>query len=395
MKSLQKMTNEELWELFPIVLEDYNPLWQNWYQKEQEMILDAVNREYAARIHHIGSTAVYGMRAKPTVDILLEIKKECDLNLLIQNLEEIGYIYARQPHKPAPHMMFQKGYTTLGFEKEVYHLHIRYQGDWDEIYFRDYLRIHSDAAAKYAELKERLRTEYEHDRDGYTLAKTAFVKEITAMAREEKKRNYQKELDLVIDKVQKEGKTPTLLLHSCCAPCSSYVLEYLSRYFKITVFYYNPNIYPQQEYEKRVQEQQHFIQDIPSKHPIGFWEGRYEQEEFYSAVKGLEKIREGGERCYACYELRLKETARLAKEKGFDYFTTTLSISPLKNAVKLNEIGERLGAQIQVPYLVSDFKKKNGYQRSIALSGEYGLYRQDYCGCIFSKKVVIRKAGKP
>lgn len=187
MKSLQKMTNEELWELFPIVLEDYNPQWQNWYQKEQEMILDAVNREYAARIHHIGSTAVYGLRAKPTVDILLEIKKECDLNLLIQNLEEIGYIYARQPHKPAPHMMFQKGYTTLGFEKEVYHLHIRYQGDWDEIYFRDYLRIHSDAAAKYAELKERLRTEYEHDRDGYTLAKTAFVKEITAMAREEKK----------------------------------------------------------------------------------------------------------------------------------------------------------------------------------------------------------------
>lgn len=385
MKSLQEMTNEELWELFPIVLEDYNPQWNNWYQKEQEIILDAISREQAARIHHIGSTSVYGLRAKPTVDILLEIKKECDLNLLIQNLEGIGYLYSPQPHKPAPHMMFQKGYTPSGFDREVYHLHIRYQGDWEEIYFRDYLRIHADAASKYAALKDRLLKEYEHDRDGYTSAKTAFVKEITAMAREEKKRNYQKELDLVIERMEVD-QVPTLLLHSCCAPCSSYVLEYLSQYFKITVFYYNPNIYPQQEYEKRVQEQRHFIQNIPAKHPIGFCEGRYEQDEFYSAVKGLEKIKEGGERCYACYELRLQETARLAKEQGFDYFTTTLSISPLKNAVKLNEIGERLAARIQVPYLVSDFKKKNGYQRSIALSGEYGLYRQDYCGCIFSKK---------
>lgn len=385
MKSLQEMTNEELWELFPIVLEDYNPRWNNWYLKEQELILEAVGRENAARIHHIGSTSVYGLRAKPTVDMLLEIKKECDLNLLIQNLEEVGYIYAPQPQKPAPHMMFQKGYTPAGFDREVFHLHIRYPGDWDEIYFRDYLRMHSDAAAKYAHLKDRLGKEFEHDRDGYTLAKTAFVKEITALAREEKKRNYQKELDREIEKIKKDEKVPALLLHSCCAPCSSYVLEYLSQYFKITVFYYNPNIYPQQEYEKRVEEQRLFIQNIPAKYPIGFCEGRYEQDEFYNAVKGLEKIREGGERCYACYELRLKETARLAKEQGYDYFTTTLSISPLKNAVKLNEIGERLASFMEIPYLVSDFKKKNGYQRSIALSGQYGLYRQDYCGCIFSK----------
>lgn len=386
MKNLQEMSNEELWEIFPIVLEDYNPEWKDWYQKEQEIIINAAGKNNAARIHHIGSTSVYGLRAKPTVDILLEIKKECDLNLLISNLEEAGYMYSPQPHKPAPHMMFQKGYTPLGFEREVYHLHIRYQGDWDEIYFRDYLRIHSDAAAKYADLKDRLKKEYEHDRDGYTFAKSEFVKNITALAREEKKRNYQKELDQEIEKIKRDDKVPTLLLHSCCAPCSSYVLEYLSNYFKITVFYYNPNIYPQQEYEKRVLEQQHFIQSLPAKYPVEFCGGRYEQEEFYSGIRGLEKIREGGERCYACYEMRLRETARIAKQQGYDYFTTTLSISPLKNAVKLNEIGERLAAEIQVPYLVSDFKKKNGYKRSITLSGQYGLYRQDYCGCIFSRK---------
>ena len=200
------------------------------------------------------------------------------------------------------------------------------------------------------------------------------------------KQNYQKMLDDTIAQITAQQIVPSLLLHSCCAPCSSYCLEYLSEYFQITVFYYNPNIYPEEEYRKRVIEQQHFIERLPAKHPVRFVEGAYDKERFYELTKGLEEAREGGERCFRCYELRLRESARLARELGMDYFTTTLSISPLKNAEKLNEIGERLAGEYGVRYLHSDFKKKNGYKRSVELSAEYGMYRQDYCGCVFSKR---------
>lgn len=198
--------------------------------------------------------------------------------------------------------------------------------------------------------------------------------------------NYQKELDKLIDHLQKEEKVPTLLLHSCCAPCSSYVLEYLSSYFKITVLYYNPNIYPESEYSKRIIEQQTLIGEMDTKYPVQFIAGGYDKEKFYEMEKGLEKVKEGGVRCFKCYELRLRETAEIAKEGGYDYFTTTLSISPLKNAAKLNEIGLKLAEEYGVSYLTSDFKKKNGYKRSVELSAQYGLYRQDYCGCEFSMR---------
>ena len=197
-------------------------------------------------------------------------------------------------------------------------------------------------------------------------------------------RNYQKELDNIIAGHGQRREAPTLFLHSCCAPCSSYVLEYLSEFFRITVFYYNPNIYPAEEYEKRVEEQKNLIERLPSVYPIKFVEGVYDKERFYEMARGLEQVPEGGERCFRCYELRLRETARLAAERGFDYFTTTLTISPLKNAAKLNEIGGLLGEEYQTVWLPADFKKKNGYKRSIELSKEYNLYRQDYCGCVFS-----------
>ncbi len=197
--------------------------------------------------------------------------------------------------------------------------------------------------------------------------------------------NYQKVLEKTLEENQKNGKIPTLLLHSCCAPCSSYCLEYLSNYFYITVFYYNPNIYPDEEYKKRVEEQKEFIRKFPAKYEISFLEGAYDKEKFYARTKGLEEVKEGGERCFLCYELRLREAAELAKRLGMDYFTTTLSISPLKNAAKLNEIGGMLEQEYGVSYLYSDFKKKGGYQRSVALSNEYGMYRQYYCGCVFSK----------
>ncbi|MCQ2217710.1 MAG: epoxyqueuosine reductase QueH [Paludibacteraceae bacterium] len=197
--------------------------------------------------------------------------------------------------------------------------------------------------------------------------------------------NFQQLLEDLISKLKKEGELPSLLLHSCCAPCSSYVLEYLSQFFSITVFYYNPNIWPDEEFRKRVLEQEEFIQKLPTKHKIGFIAGNYDTERFYAMAKGKEHLREGGERCFDCYRLRLEESAVLAKDKGFDYFCTTLSISPLKNAQKLNEIGEELAQKYGVKYLPSDFKKKNGYLRSTQLSKEYGMYRQDYCGCIYSK----------
>ena len=199
--------------------------------------------------------------------------------------------------------------------------------------------------------------------------------------------NYQKALDKLIENIVEENKVPKLLLHSCCAPCSSYVLEYLSEYFEITVFYYNPNIYPEGEYTTRLLEQQTLIQEMRFKHPVHFLAGNYDKDKFYETVKGMEDLKEGGKRCFKCYELRLREAAKKAAEGGFDYFTTTLSISPLKNANKLNEIGVKLEEEYGVKYLQSDFKKRNGYKRSIELSKEYGLYRQDYCGCEFSIRV--------
>ncbi len=211
------------------------------------------------------------------------------------------------------------------------------------------------------------------------------------------KRNYQKEMEQVIQEQQNQEKVPRLLLHSCCAPCSSSVLEYLSRYFQITVFYYNPNIYPPQEYKKRVEEQQSFIEKFTKNilaeqeshrifYPIDFVEGTFDSQRFYKMAEGMEHLPEGRERCFQCYELRLRESAEYAKKLELDYFTTTLSVSPLKNAEKLNEIGEKLAEEYGISYLCSDFKKKNGYKRSVELSRAYGMYRQDYCGCVFSKQ---------
>ena len=204
--------------------------------------------------------------------------------------------------------------------------------------------------------------------------------------------NYQRELEKELDKAVRsaeEGrKTPALFLHSCCAPCSSYVLEYLCRYFKITLFYYNPNISSSQEYRKRVEEQKRLIAAYNEEgkgFKIEIIEGDHAPETFFEIARGLEDCPEGGERCFRCFALRLRETARLAKQGGFDYFATTLTISPLKNAQKINEIGQGLSAEYGVPWLPSDFKKKDGFKRSIELSAEYGLYRQDYCGCAYSK----------
>lgn len=198
--------------------------------------------------------------------------------------------------------------------------------------------------------------------------------------------NYQKILDKKLEELLVSNEVPSLLLHSCCAPCSSYVLEYLSQFFNITIFYYNPNIHPELEYRKRVEEQKEFIEKLPVKRKINFIEGKYLPEEFFDIAKGLEEEREGGIRCFKCYELRLKESAKKAKELNFDYFTTVLSISPHKNAEKINEIGEKISQEFQVKFLNSDFKKKNGYKRSIELSKDYNLYRQDYCGCVYSQR---------
>lgn len=205
------------------------------------------------------------------------------------------------------------------------------------------------------------------------------------------KQNYQKQLDKILDNILTEENPKRLLLHSCCAPCSSYVLEYLSRYFDITVFYYNPNISPESEYRMRVEEQQRLINEMPLKTPVTFLEGEYHPETFYHMAKGLEDVPEGGKRCFLCYRMRLEESARIAKKNGFDYFTTTLTISPLKNAEKLNQIGQELAEKYGIKFLPSDFKKKNGYKRSTELSRKYGLYRQNYCGCVFSKRNLCDK----
>lgn len=205
-------------------------------------------------------------------------------------------------------------------------------------------------------------------------------------------RNYQKELEELIGQLGKDGRVPRLLLHSCCAPCSSYVLEYLSEYFNITLFYYNPNITEREEYTKRVEEVKRLIAELPVRHPVTFLEGDYEPQVFTGAVRGLEHEPEGGARCGVCFRLRLDKAAqaaaRLASECGEEVlFTTTLTISPLKNAGLLNGIGEETASRYEgISWLGSDFKKRGGYQRSIQLSAQYGLYRQDYCGCVYSKR---------
>lgn len=197
--------------------------------------------------------------------------------------------------------------------------------------------------------------------------------------------NYQKETDSVIESLN--GTVPTLLLHSCCAPCSSYTLEYLSRYFSITVFYFNPNISPKAEFDKRFAEQKRLIETLPSENKISLICGDYNYDEFLNVARGYESVPEGGERCFRCYRMRLEKTAELAKQNGFDYFCTTLSISPLKNSQKINEIGFNVAEKYGVKWLPSDFKKREGYKRSIELSRQYGLYRQEYCGCLYSKPV--------
>ena len=204
------------------------------------------------------------------------------------------------------------------------------------------------------------------------------------------KRNYQRELEKIIDEMP-AGQRPRLLLHSCCAPCSSYVIEYLSRYFDICLYYYNPNISPEDEYIKRSEELKRLVGSMDTEGAVEVKVAPYEPEEFYSMAKGLEHEPEGGARCMGCYELRLRKTAEYmlsveGTEEAYDFFATTLSISPLKNAEALNSIGEAVAREYGLRYLVSDFKKKNGYKRSVELSEKYGLYRQDYCGCVFSKR---------
>ena len=197
--------------------------------------------------------------------------------------------------------------------------------------------------------------------------------------------NYQKELDKITDSID-AGNPPRLFLHSCCAPCSSYTLEYLSNYFDITVYYFNPNISPKEEFDKRFAEQKRLIDSLPAKNPIKLVLGEYNYDDFLQIARGYENVAEGGERCFRCYRMRLESTARIAKEQGFDYFCTTLSISPLKNSQKINQIGYEIAQQYGIKWLPSDFKKREGYKRSIELSKEYNLYRQSFCGCIFSKE---------
>ncbi len=199
------------------------------------------------------------------------------------------------------------------------------------------------------------------------------------------KKNYSLFTEGVIAQIEKQGTRPTLLLQVCCAPCSSYVMEYLSRYFDITLYFYNPNISPEREYAFRLEELRRLTAELPQAEGVKITEGEYNHQAFLDMAKGLENLPEGGERCRRCYTLRLTDTAKKARDEGFDWFTTTLSISPHKNAYWLNEIGEALQQEYGVPYLFSDFKKKNGYKRSIELSRQYNLYRQDYCGCAFSK----------
>ena len=195
--------------------------------------------------------------------------------------------------------------------------------------------------------------------------------------------NYDLEMEKQINSI-KEGDS--LLLHACCAPCSSACLERLGDYFNISIFYYNPNITEEEEYKKRINEIKKFISEFKTKYSIKLIEGRYDPNEFFEMAKGLENEPERGSRCFKCYKLRLEESAKVASELGFNYFCTTLTLSPHKNSNWINEIGEELDKEYTSTYLYSDFKKKNGYKRSIELSREYNLYRQNYCGCIYSKR---------
>ncbi len=205
--------------------------------------------------------------------------------------------------------------------------------------------------------------------------------------RENHKENYQKLLDRKLEEIKSKERVPTLLLHACCAPCSSYVLEYLSEYFAITVLFYNPNIEPEDEYRARAEELKRLIREMPFRHEVVYLEGNYEPERFHAAAAGYEEAPEGGPRCARCFRLRLKEAAEYADRLGMDYFTTTLTISPLKNAQILNRIGAEIAESCSAAFLPSDFKKRGGYQRSIELSREYDLYRQNFCGCVYSKSI--------
>ena len=197
--------------------------------------------------------------------------------------------------------------------------------------------------------------------------------------------NYNLEMERELARLQKEGRRPVLVLHSCCAPCSSAVLERLHEAFRLVVFYYNPNISPEAEFRHRAEEQKRLVQEMPLRGDACVVEGEYDPQCFYELVRGHEEDPEGGERCGICFEMRLRKTAEYARSIGAEYFTTTLSISPLKNAQRLNELGGALAGEYGLRYLFSDFKKKDGYRRSCVLSEEHGLYRQDFCGCVFSK----------
>ncbi|NLY08911.1 MAG: epoxyqueuosine reductase QueH [Tissierellia bacterium] len=190
--------------------------------------------------------------------------------------------------------------------------------------------------------------------------------------------NYQRELDKLLESLETK---PKLLLHSCCGPCSSYVIDYLKKYFEITIFFYNPQIEPREEYLHRLETQR----ELALEYEIEVLEGHRDATPYYNGIKGMENQREGGERCGICYQFRMEETAKMAKENNFPYFATTLSVSPHKNALKINKIGEQLSLDYEINHLPSDFKKRGGYQKSVEISKELGLYRQDYCGCIFSK----------
>ena len=205
------------------------------------------------------------------------------------------------------------------------------------------------------------------------------------------KKNYQKIMEKEIEKNQKRNCRPKLLLHSCCAPCSTYVITYLDQYFDVTVYFFNPNIYPETEYSKRLNEQIKLVREMDLNHEVAVIGTDHQSEKFYEVAKMYENEHEGGERCLKCFELRLKEVALYASKKQFDYFTTTLSISPLKNAEALNNLGVALGIHHDIQYLQSDFKKKEGFKKSILLSNQYDLYRQNYCGCVYSKTEIEEK----
>ena len=209
------------------------------------------------------------------------------------------------------------------------------------------------------------------------------------------KTNYRLLMEKELEAIRKENRSPRLLLHVCCAPCASGCLEELCEVFRVTCFYFNPNISPEEEHDRRAAELNRLISVFPLTIPPEVSVSAYEPERFHEIARGLEDLPEGGERCFRCYRLRLEETAKKAAAEGYDYFTTTLSVSPYKNAEKLNRIGAELAEQVGVPYLFSDFKKNDGYLRSIRHSREYGLYRQDWCGCVYSKAQAERKKAKP